>query len=108
MTNEPHKSGERNDVLPNGYISMRTKKGCALALKTKRGIFDVGTVAGFVKTALPVTIEALIEDGQSDTVADAVATYAASGQTAGLLDERDIVFAPCVPRPEKIIIVGAN
>jgi 2-keto-4-pentenoate hydratase/2-oxohepta-3-ene-1,7-dioic acid hydratase in catechol pathway len=108
MTKNPHSSGEKDDGLPNGYISMCAGKGYALALKTERGIFDIGTVARFVNKALPTTIEALIEDGQSDIVQDAVATYVAAGQTAGLLEERDIAFAPSVPRPEKIIVVGAN
>jgi len=108
MSKEPRERGERNDVLPNGYISRRTENGSALALKTERGIFDIGVVAGFLKKRLPATIEMLIENGDADLVGDAVATYAAAGQTAGMLDKPDIVFAPCVSHPEKIIITGAN
>lgn len=94
--------------LPNGYISISTGKGPALAVKTDHGVYDVAKVAEFMKTYLPPTVDAMIQNGESDKVRDAVSAYIAGGQVAALLDEQGISFAPCVHRPEKIICVGTN
>jgi 2-keto-4-pentenoate hydratase/2-oxohepta-3-ene-1,7-dioic acid hydratase in catechol pathway len=96
------------EALPNGFLSVQQGQSDALAVKTGHGIFDVRGVAEATKRDLPTTMEALIAGGEWEMVRGVVASHAASGGDTARLDEREIIFAPPVTRPEKIIVVGAN
>lgn len=107
MSNQTQERGDAADELPNGFISIRSEQGSRLAVKTEHGLFDVARLAASTGRELPTTIEALIAGGEWRAVRDAVVGYAPDGDDARL-DVREIVFAPPVTRPEKIIVVGAN
>ncbi|MBP8743281.1 MAG: fumarylacetoacetate hydrolase family protein [Acidaminococcaceae bacterium] len=75
-----------------------------LGVKVKNGIMDIAQVSDAYSLGVPKTIEQIIAAGKS--VTEKLQKYAES--TSFLIDEDNIVYAPCVTNPEKIICIGLN
>jgi len=79
-----------------------------LGVKLPGGIFDVKAVAAEVGRThdIPVSVEALLAGGLS-AQAD-LARFISDHPEALLLDEAQIMYAPCIANPGKIICLGMN
>lgn len=81
----------------------------ALGVKTDSGIVDVEAAAAQLgSSGVPMSIHAAIEGGDAALHALKQCAEQAVAQGAGILNEADITFGPCVPNPSKIICVGLN
>ncbi len=84
-------------------LNFNTKQGIRLGLKTDGGVVDV---AALRHDGLPTSLEAVLAGGAEAVAALNAAVSAASDTT--LLDEASLNFAPCVPKPGKILCLGLN
>lgn len=75
-----------------------------LGIKTERGIVDVARAAAGRSMDMPVDMMSVIRQG--NTALEKLAGL--ENETGELVQEADLVFAPCVPAPEKILCVGLN
>lgn len=73
-----------------------------LAIKSDRGIIPVENIGE--NSAVPATMEQVIAGGQDSL--NALARFAQSAPAT--LPEDELVYAPCVANPEKILCVGVN
>ena len=93
-------------------LTFQHNGGLRLGVKTPEGILDIEAAHHALPAAgLPVTPGAVFAAGLDalpalrDFVARALST---DGRAAWLLEEGEIQYGPCVPRPGKIICVGLN
>lgn len=89
------------------------KEGAAaLGVKTEAGILDVAAALAAQPAAgdVPADVMEVIEGGAA--ALDALSAYVGQLPLAGnpdyVLDEQNVTWGPCVPRPNKIICVGLN
>ena len=75
-----------------------------LGIKTEKGIIDVEQAAQTFSLELPMNMEQVIAGGEKALTQLRDLTK----QEVSFLLEEEIVYAPCVTRPEKIICVGLN
>jgi 2-keto-4-pentenoate hydratase/2-oxohepta-3-ene-1,7-dioic acid hydratase in catechol pathway len=104
--------GAKPDAAPQmpramTFVTLATGGAYSLGVKTDRGILDVRAAAKQFKSAVPVTIDALIRGGDGG-LTDLVGTAIAKGGKNLFLDEAAIQFGPSVTNPEKILCVGLN
>lgn len=84
---------------------LRTPSGLSLAVKTDKGIVDVGAADKALKLGAPATTDAVINGGGAALKAALAKAEAAGGYVVA---EKDAKFGPCVTAPGKIICVGLN
>ena len=85
-------------------INFKVEEQIRLGIKTEKGILDVEQAATSLSLELPTTMEQVIAGGDK-----------ALSQLAELtklefstISEEELVYAPCITQPEKIICVGLN
>ena len=85
-------------------INFKVEEQIRLGIKTEKGIIDVEQAATSLSLELPTTMEQVIAGGDK-----------ALSQLAELtklefstISEEELVYAPCITQPEKIICVGLN
>jgi len=88
-------------------LNMRSDLGPRLGVKTERGILNVAAAAERFNLRAPVDTDDLLQNGKGGLLAEVVGA-AANGPEELFLDEADVLFAPAVTRPEKIIMMGFN
>ena len=86
------------------FVNFQLNNQIRLGVKVKNGIMDIAQVSDAYSLGVPKTIEQIIAAGKS--VSEKLQKYAES--TSFLIDEDNIVYAPCVTNPEKIICIGLN
>lgn len=86
------------------FVNFQLNSQIRLGVKVKNGIMDIAQVSDAYSLGVPKTIEQIIAAGKS--VTEKLQKYAES--TSFLIDEDNIVYAPCVTNPEKIICIGLN
>ena len=86
------------------FVNFQLNNQIRLGVKVKNGIMDIAQVSDAYSLGVPKTIEQIIAAGKS--VNEKLQKYVES--TSFLIDEDNIVYAPCVTNPEKIICIGLN
>ena len=86
------------------FVNFQLNSQIRLGVKVKNGIMDIAQVSDAYSLGVPKTIEQIIAAGKS--VSEKLQKYAES--TSFLIDEDNIVYAPCFTNPEKIICIGLN
>ena len=86
------------------FVNFQLNNQIRLGVKVKNGIMDIAQVSDAYSLGVPKAIEQIIAAGKS--VTEKLQKYAES--TSFLIDEDNIVYAPCVTNPEKIICIGLN
>ena len=86
------------------FINFLVEEEVRLGIKTEKGIIDVEQSATELSLELPTKIEQVIAGGekalrQLDEL---------NKQEVSTISEEDLVYAPCITQPEKIICVGLN
>ncbi len=91
-------------------LTMQKETDYQLGVLTDQGILDVKQAASHFSKPVPGTMEAFIASGAAGLSAlTSLVEQARTAKAATLfLPEKDIVFGPCVTKPEKIICVGLN
>lgn len=82
-------------------LGIRVAEGAVLDVTEARG-----AMAGGADSAVPATVGEAIEGGPEAIAA--LQALAERAESAYLLREEELVFAPCVPKPGKIVCVGLN
>jgi len=75
-----------------------------LGIKTERGLFDVNKIAANYSSDAPLTIEQVIARGKKGLL-QLTALINNAGKP---ISEENLIYAPAVMHPEKIICVGLN
>jgi 2-keto-4-pentenoate hydratase/2-oxohepta-3-ene-1,7-dioic acid hydratase in catechol pathway len=78
-----------------------------LGVRVDGGVLDVRAAAAARGLRAPLTVEAALRGEDLDGLRELVGA-AQRGDRASVVPERDVVFGPCVTRPEKIIMMGMN
>ncbi|MFJ8236765.1 fumarylacetoacetate hydrolase family protein [Ureibacillus sp. NPDC094379] len=86
------------------FVSFQSADGVRLGVVTDKGIVDVRAVAKKNGLNAPSTIEEVIETGE---VALNQIQQVLS-QSTEVIDEAEIIYAPAIQKPGKIICAGAN
>lgn len=86
------------------FVNFQLNNQIRLGVKVKNGIMDIAQVSDAYSLGVPKAIEQIIAAGKS--VTEKLQKYVES--TSFLIDEDNIVYAPCVTNPEKIICIGLN
>lgn len=110
----PAQSGKRSPAppdMPRGLtlLSMRSEQGDSLGVKTDRGILNVRRAALALHLAVPLTLDALLQEGGAHELSHLVATAQATRHTDNLyVDESHITYGRLFTSPGKIICIGLN
>jgi len=107
------KAGARSgpQTLPKKMTFCTLRKGSeySLGLKTDRGILDVKKAAQALHKNVPLTIDEVLQGGDTLGLAALVEQAIASGNLkSAFIEEAKAEFGPCVTNPEKIIMLGYN
>ncbi len=86
------------------FVNFQLNNQIRLGVKVKNGIMDIAQVSNAYSLGVPNTIEQIIAAGKSAT--EKLQKYVEN--SLFLIDEENIVYAPCVTNPEKIICIGLN
>ena len=85
-------------------IQFKVGEQIRLGIKTENGIIDVEQTANSLSLELPTKMEQVIAGGEEVLKQLAELTK----QEVSFISEEEIVYAPCMTQPEKIICVGLN
>ena len=85
-------------------INFKVEEQIRLGIKTEKGILDVEQAATSLSLELPTTMEQVIAGG--DKALSQLAELTKLEFPA--ISEEELVYAPCITQPEKIICVGLN
>ena len=86
------------------FIQFRVGDQISLGVKTDKGTIDVKQEATLLSLDVPTTIEEVIQDGERALLQLNDLTT----KDVSYLSEEEILYAPCITQPEKIICVGLN
>lgn len=86
------------------FVNFQVDQQIRLGMKTNQGIIDVKQAAESYSLEVPTTIEEVIQGGE-DTL---VKLGELAEQAKPTVTEEEMVYAPVVTKPEKIICVGLN
>ena len=86
------------------FIQFKVGESIRLGIKTENGIIDVEQTATSLSLELPTKMEQVIAGGEEVLKQLAELTK----REVPLISEEEIVYAPCMTQPEKIICVGLN
>jgi 2-keto-4-pentenoate hydratase/2-oxohepta-3-ene-1,7-dioic acid hydratase in catechol pathway len=106
---KPAQSHARGLATGLTLLNMRREGEYHLAVKTGKGVLDVGEAARLIHMHAPATTDDLLqnEDGPSLNALVDAASKSSAAQKA-FLKEENIEYGPVVTRPEKIVCVGLN
>ena len=85
-------------------INFKVEEQVRLGIKTEKGIIDVEQAATSLSLELPTTMEQVIAGGDKALSQLAELTKL----EVSTISEEELVYAPCITQPEKIICVGLN
>lgn len=86
------------------FVNFQVDQQIRLGMKTNQGIIDVKQAAESYSLEVPTTIEEVIQGGE-----DALVKLGELAEQAKpTVTEEEMVYAPVVTKPEKIICVGLN
>ena len=85
-------------------INFKVEEQIRLGIKTEKGILDVEQAATSLSLELPTTMEQVIAGGDKALSQLAELTKL----EVSTISEEELVYAPCITQPEKIICVGLN
>lgn len=96
-------------AMPKGmtFVTLTSRGGYSLGVKTARGILDVRHAAMHYGTPVPSTIDDLLKYGDNGLTA-LVQKATAEGHGPLFLDEAKVDYGPSVTNPQKIVCVGLN
>jgi 2-keto-4-pentenoate hydratase/2-oxohepta-3-ene-1,7-dioic acid hydratase in catechol pathway len=85
-------------------INFKVEEQIHLGIKTEKGIIDVEQAATLLSLELPTTMEQVIAggDGALSQLTELTKLEVST------ISEEELVYAPCITQPEKIICVGLN
>ncbi len=86
------------------FVNFRVDDQVRLGIKTEAGIVDVKAAAQAFGFTVPETMEAVIAAGQ----AGSLQLEALSKLGFPAIPEEQLVYAPCVTQPQKILCIGLN
>lgn len=88
----------------------QTDVGIALGIKTDKGILDLAKAGEAFDSPINTNVDNIYKLGLDalDTLSSLVQRATDSGHNSLFIDEADIVYAPVVPNPGKILCVGLN
>ncbi len=86
------------------FIQFKVGESIRLGIKTENGVIDVEQTANSLSLELPMNMEQVIAGGEEVLKQLAELTK----QEVSLISEEEMVYAPCMTQPEKIICVGLN
>lgn len=89
-------------------LTMRKGPQFQLGIVTSQGILDVTAAANFLSLSVPNTMEELIETGCAGLASLQHLLQKSLPETSLFIPEKDIIFGPCLTKPEKILCVGLN
>lgn len=89
-------------------LTMRSSSRFLLGLATEQGILDVTAAANFFSYSVPNTMEGLIETGNAGLVSLQQLLLKSLPEKSLFVPENDVIWGPCVTKPEKILCVGLN
>lgn len=82
-----------------------------LGVKIEKGIIDItSALSVHPKQNIPTEIMEVIEGGEQalSSLEDYISSLEVDSESVYLLNEKEIVWGPCVTRPNKIICIGLN
>ena len=85
-------------------INFKVEEQIHLGIKTEKGIIDVEQAATLLSLELPTTMEQVIAGGD-EALSQLTELTKLEVST---ISEEELVYAPCITQPEKIICVGLN
>jgi len=85
-------------------VNFKSGEQIRLGIKGEQGIIDVEQAADACSLKVPTTIEQVIAGGEKSFLQLTELTK----KEVQTIPEKQIVYAPCVTKPEKIICVGLN
>jgi 2-keto-4-pentenoate hydratase/2-oxohepta-3-ene-1,7-dioic acid hydratase in catechol pathway len=85
-------------------INFKVEEQIHLGIKTEKGIIDVEQAATLLSFELPTTMEQVIAGGD-EALSQLTELTKLEVST---ISEEELVYAPCITQPEKIICVGLN
>ena len=85
-------------------INFKVEEQIRLGIKTEKGIIDVEQAATLLSLELPTTMEQVIAGGD-EALSQLTELTKLEVST---ISEEELVYAPCITQPEKIICVGLN
>ncbi|ADW67216.1 fumarylacetoacetate hydrolase family protein [Granulicella tundricola] len=105
-----HSTDIHQDVasLNARLANIQTKSGYALGLETEEGVLDLTATGAALGMSAPRDMDDLLQHGLGEQVRRIRDAVADRPETAVLIKLQDVIFAPLVTRPEKIICVGFN
>lgn len=86
------------------FIQFKSEVQTRLGIKTEKGIIDVEQAAKLLSIDVPISIEQVITGGEEALIP----LRELITKDVPYLSEEEIVYAPCITQPEKIICVGLN
>lgn len=86
------------------FVNFKLDNQIRVGVRLEKGIMDVAQVSEAYDLDLPDTLEKII--GAGSPALEKLKKY--SEITSVLIDESNIIFAPCITNPEKIICIGLN
>jgi 2-keto-4-pentenoate hydratase/2-oxohepta-3-ene-1,7-dioic acid hydratase in catechol pathway len=86
------------------FIQFKVEEQIRLGIKTEKGIIDVEQAATLLSLELPTTMEQVIASGD-EALSQLTELTKLEVST---ISEEELVYAPCITQPEKIICVGLN
>lgn len=86
------------------FVVYHTKDGARAGIQTKEGIIDIEKTAALHHTQVPSTLEEIISGGTRAIEK----LRAMTDRQMRYVKKEEIVYAPCIANPEKILCVGLN
>lgn len=86
------------------FVNFKVEEQIRLGIKTEQGIIDVAQAATDYSLEVPVTIEQVIAGGKQSLVQ----LGELAEKAVQTIPEDNVIHAPCVTKPEKIICIGLN
>jgi 2-keto-4-pentenoate hydratase/2-oxohepta-3-ene-1,7-dioic acid hydratase in catechol pathway len=105
------KRSPASNEMPRGMtlLSIRSSNGDTLGVKTDHGILDVRRASLALRLPVPLTLDALLQDGGAAEVAQLVAAARKSRHADSLyVDESTITHGRLFADPGKIVCIGLN
>ena len=88
--------------------NLQTRDGFSLGIETDRGVLDVSATALKLGLPAPKDVDDLLQQGLSRLIRPIISGASQRQESAVFVDPNDLLFAPLVTRPEKIICIGFN
>ncbi|HYV68447.1 MAG TPA: fumarylacetoacetate hydrolase family protein [Myxococcales bacterium] len=91
------------------FCTLRRDGRYALGIRTPKGVLDVEKAGKALKRAAPSTIDEVLQGTDVAALKSLIDAAVANGAAkAAFVPENQAQFGPCVPHPEKIMMLGYN